>query len=729
MKKLVFELLAVVCFALICAAPGHSAAIRDSESASHGDSASSYEVVQTYDGKGFRIVQFNLAVLSHYSYILSSDGEALVVDPGRDIQAYLTFAASEGLSIKGVFLTHSHADFVAGHTEFSKLPGCRIYVNRKTGAGYAHEPLTEQSALRVGSAVVKFLETPGHTPDGMCGLVCDGERLFPAGKSFVSGESEASALSVLKPRMMFSGDTLFVGSLGRPDLMGTTTTAESLARMMFSTWNDKLAKLPDDLLVLPAHGAGSLCGAHLSDNPSSTIGAEKASNPYLKHAGNVSAFIATVLDNLPDAPQYFKHNAAMNHDGPPPVDWNAAPGPGLPPDVSLADATKTWVLDLRPAAEFASGHIPNSVNIAVRGRLETWTGIMVPWGSNLVLCGNDSETREALHRLHRVGYTAKSLTWDSWNRAGLPVSRNGMVKPADLYSQMQSGTSPLVVDVRLPAEWMALRIGTVLNIPLNRLTEIAPAKLEKSEPIVAVCNSAFRSSMAVGLLERVGFTKAMSLDGGSEAWIQAGFPTISPEGASPHTAPGTGAAAPSTPTDESEANLPDRISPPELHRMILDLPGSFELVDIRPPEMFADYALPESKSVPIDRLIGDRIFTEGRTPLVIVDRDGSLAMIAAGILSRKTSRRVKALHGGLEAFWRQIDAPGRFPIPGGPGAAPAGSIPPSLGNSSQEAPRRPSTPGVPLLLPKPAPSAPPSGNPQGAPTPAPAAPKKKSSGC
>lgn len=652
-----------LCLGLVLAQPGPALAadIKDSESASHGDEAAGYQRVQTYTHPGLRVMQFNLAVLSHYSYILVSGRDALVVDPGRDVEAYLDVAKKEGLAIRGVYLTHSHADFVAGHLELARAAGCPVHVNERSAVGYRHEPLREGLVIKVGEAEVRIIETPGHTPDGTCGVVW----------------------SQGQPRAMFSGDTLFVGSVGRPDLLEGTMSAAELAGMGFDTWTNKLSKLPDALVVLPAHGAGSLCGAHLRDEPSTTIGQERASNPYFQHRAR-STFVAAVLDGLPEAPQYFKHNAAMNRKGPELVDWKAAPR-AAPAGKDLTDPARSYVVDLRDARAFAAGHVPNSVNIGLRGRLETWVGIMVPWGSDLVLCGSAAEIGEAARRLHRVGYSGRALEFAAWEKAGLPLSRNEMIAPPALHAAIQRGDAPVVVDVRLPSEWMALRIGTVVNLPLSHLAELS-AKLDPSQPVVAVCNSAYRSSMAVGILERRGFGKASSLDGGSEAWIKAGLPVF--EAARPGASAG-GA--------KKVVRLPDRISAADLQRLVKDLPGTFDLVDIRPPEQFADYSLPGSRNADIADVISNPAYLAGAGPLVIADRDGSLAMAAGGILSQKTERQIKVLHGGVEAYWREF----RFPAAGGPvrSGAPAGA-----------APAAPATPAPP----QPAPAQP---------------PKKKSAGC
>lgn len=619
------------------------AQIKDSESASHAADDAFHQRVDTYTFPGVEVVQFNLPVLSHYSYLVVSAGEALLVDPDRDIDAYIEYARQNNLAIKGVFLTHSHADFVAGHLEVVRALQVPIYQNAASGAQYKIEPLQDGSTFRVGSATVQAITTPGHTPDGMCGLV--------------SSEGDPT------PRAILSGDTLFVGSIGRPDLLEGTMTAATLAAMSFDTWHNKLSKLPDACVVLPAHGAGSLCGAHLSDAPSSTIGGERAANPYLQKKGR-SEFIAAVLEGLPEAPQYFKHNAALNRTGPPLVDWSATP---VAAPVTQADTEpEQWLVDLRDAPAYAAGHIPYSINIALRGRLETWVGTMVPWQAPLVLIGSDAEIKEATFRLHRVGYTGQVLPFEAWTEAGLPVATSGTITPAALYQQMQDGTAPIIVDVRLPSEWMAMRIGTVVNLPISHLAELS-TKLDPNLPVVAVCNSAYRSSLAVGILQRRGFKNVASLAGGSAAWIDAGYPVFGNEPKA--------AAAP-----QRQVHIAERISPADLSRMIKDLPGTFDLVDIRPADAFADYALPGARRADLADLLDNPGYLTGAGPLIIVDRDGSLAMMAAGILSQKTKRPIKALHGGLEAFWEATELKGAVravPLPAlkAPRAAPAPASP------------------------------------------------------
>ena len=653
-----------------------TAQIKDSESASHGLEAGGHTVVDTYKFPGFKVIQFELPVLSIYSYMLISDGQALVVDPVRDIFTYLDAAKKESAKIVGVYLSHSHADFIAGHMEMVNALGCPVYQSAKSGAVYKIEPLKEGSVIHVGEATLKFIETPGHTPDGMCAV------------AYNKTQPET-------PLMMFTGDVLFVGSVGRPDLLEGTVSAAWLASSVYDAWNQKLSKLGDSVNIFPAHGAGSLCGAHLSDEPFSTIGKEKTSNPYFKSASK-REFITALLDGLPEAPQYFRHNARMNREGPPIVDWNAPLPSEIIPDMELTNSEKYYIIDLRDATDYASGHIPNAINIAVRGRLENWVGTIVPWGSEIILCGSASELKEAVFRLHRVGYTGKIITIDSWKKAGLAVRSSPSIPSRELYERMQKGDAPMIVDVRLPEEWMGLRIGQVLNLPLNRLAKMA-AQLDPSEPVVTVCNSAYRSSLAVGILERVGFQKARSLEGGSEAWIKASLPVLEgvKKGATTETAP------------KAQVKLPERISAEDLKRMLMDLPGTFDLVDIRPAVYFKDFNIPGSKNVDIGELINNPAFVTGAGPLILIDRDGSIAMAVGGILSQKTQRPIKVVYGGMTAYWSETEGMAKniTPLP----IQPVPEI-------------KSSGPAAPSIAPAPAAPAP-------QPSQEPAKPKKKSAGC
>lgn len=640
----------------------------DAEAATHGDEAATVQLVTETQQKtpDFVFRQYNLAVLSHYSYLLGSGGEAMIVDPARDISRYLKDAQELGLKITKVYLTHSHADFVAGHMELAKATGAEIFINAATQAGFPHKAVKDGDTIPLGKIRTVILSTPGHTPDGTCMAVH-----VPAAQP--------------KPELLLTGDTLFIGSVGRPDLMGEGMSAAALAEMGFYSWRDKLSKLPDAVKIFPAHGAGSLCGAHLSDKPVSTLGEQRRENVYLQHK-DLRSYVMAVIDGLPEAPQYFKHNAKMNHDGPPLVDWDAVMPAIVPPTEIVARAGKdTWLVDVRDAALFAKAHPQGAISIGIRGRFETWTGTMIPWGDPFLLVGSSDEVKEAAFRLKRIGYDspAGAIPSDAaqWKQAQLPVGSLQLVAPRELYRQKQEGTAPIIVDVRLPSEWMALRIGEVLNIPVNKLFTDSK-RLSKDMPVLTVCNSAYRSSLGASVLLKQGFKKVLNMEGGSEAWIAAGLPTLS--AVAPHGAP--------APAPARAIRLPERLAAAELKRMLMDLPGTFEIVDIRPPQQIADFSLPGAHPADIADIIANPAYLNGAVPLVIVDRDGSLAMAVGGILSQKTQRPIKVLYGGLDVWWKESGAP--LP-PSGAGLPPAPMMkaPPPM--PAAPAPAAPAAPAAP----------------------------------
>jgi rhodanese-related sulfurtransferase/glyoxylase-like metal-dependent hydrolase (beta-lactamase superfamily II) len=613
-----------------------------SADAAFGDETANIQMVKETEQKSADFVfrQYNLSVLSHYSYLIGSGGEAMVVDPARDIRRYTKDAQELGLKITRVYLTHSHADFVAGQMELTKATGAEIIVNDAAKAGYPHKSVKDGDAIAFGKVRAVIVTTPGHTPDSTCLYVH-----YPS--------------SMTNPTFVLTGDTLFIGSVGRPDLMGDGTSAAELAEMGYHSWKDKLSKLPDDTRFFPAHGAGSFCGANLSDKPVSTIGEQRKENTYLQH-NDLPSYIMAVIDGLPDAPQYFKHNSMINHDGPPLVDWEKT----TPPELSAADVAVraqkgAWLVDVRDTKSFAAGHPADAINIGIRGRFETWTGIMIPWGEPFVLVGSDDEVREAAFRLKRIGYDAPTGFlkggMDAWKQGNLPVASLNLVKPQDLYQQMQAGTAPVIVDVRFPTEWMDLRIGSVLNMPLDTLFT-SGHRLSKDMPVITVCDSGYRSSIGAAVLRKMGFKSVLNMEGGSEAWIADGLPTIS----------GRGSVAPTA----RSVSLPQRIAAAELKRMLMDLPGTFEIVDVRPPAQYADFSLSGSINANIADVIANPAYLNGAVPLVIVDRDGSLAMAVGGILSQKTQRPLKVLFGGMEAYWNESGSP-ITPASPSPASAPA----------------------------------------------------------
>jgi glyoxylase-like metal-dependent hydrolase (beta-lactamase superfamily II)/rhodanese-related sulfurtransferase len=627
-------------------------------------------------GDGWVLRQYQLGCLSHLSYLLVADGIAAVVDPQRDVEHYVHDAAALGARIRHVLLTHPHADFVAGHTELAQREGAEIAISALANAEFPHRALRDGDTIRIGSVSVEAWATPGHTPNAMTFLL-----RVPGGET--------------APAFALTGDTLFVGSIGRPDLLDVPP-----AQLAASSWQSvqRLKTLPDATVVMPAHGAGSLCGAHLSPETTSTIGREKATNPYLRMPSEAS-FVANVISHQPVAPQYFAWNVEMNRKGPPLDERSDALPPVL--DSTTAQAmlrNGAWAVDLRDQRSYAAGHVEGAINVALRGRLDTWTGIVVPFDASLVLVGNDAEVREGVFRLRRIGYDhiAGRLPADpeTWRSAGLTVRASKVVSPKQLHEAMQKGTEPLIVDVRTRDEFDELRIGDVGNIPVTDSPRFGEV-LAKDAPIVMVCNSAYRSSMAVGLAERLGFRDVASLDGGLDAWITAGLPVIGKmavtEAASTPSAPGAG-----------KLHLPEPIDALVLAKVLLDQPASYEVIDVRPAWQFAEWSIPGSKNVQPDDLAAHLDATAADARIVLVDRDGSMAFAIAGALMQaRPERTLRVLLAGLQSYHRDAVLGGTSP------------------QRAHDTPAARPTPPRPATSPAPAPT----------PAPTPAPKKKRSAGC
>ena len=642
-----FSFLVVLALVFLWVGPGRPAEeAQNAEAAARSDEAGAYQIVNTYEYPGFRLIQFHLAALAHYSYLLVSGNQALVVDPGRDVSVYLDQAKKEGARIMGVFLTHNHADFVAGHMELVRRANCPIFASATSGCAFRFQALKEGSVIEVGEALVKILVTPGHTPESICGLV-------------------ASRTNPQEPLLLLSGDTLWIGRQSRPDLIDSSTSVAALATLAFDTWNNKLQLLPDNVSIFPAHGGGSLAGLQLSNEPTSTLGVEKKANRYPENQ-NRREFVAGLLENRPEVPQYFSHNAALNKKGPPLVDWEKPTAPAII-SRTVMDPKQVYVVDLRAAPEYAAGHIPNAINIGLKGRFEAWVGTIVPWNAALALYGSPEALDEASTRLQRVGYTAKAITPEAWERAKLPLAKSELIKPGDLKARLKGDDSPLVVDVRAHSEAAAQGLGQALNLPLIQLSALAPEQLDPAQAVVTLADSTYYASLAASLLERLGFKKVASLDGGSDTWTEAGL-TVT--GTEPPAAKPKAAAPAHLP--KRVVRLPQRISAADLKRTLDDLPGTYDLVDIRPPQAFAEFNIPGSVNADVVEVMQNPSYLKGTGPLILVDRDGSLAMAVGGVLSQKTWRPIKVLHGGLESYVRELGLKtgGQVPPPGAsPGKA------------------------------------------------------------
>jgi hydroxyacylglutathione hydrolase len=336
-------------------------------------------------------------------------------------------------------------------------------------------------------------------------------------------------------------------------------------------------------------------------------------------------------------------------------------------------------VDVRSPQEYAAGHVPNAVNIGLEGEMEAWVGALVPLNANLVLYGSRAEVQEGAVRLQRVGFPARAITPEAWEKGRLPLAKSECLKPEDLKERLQGEESPMVVDVGDREECATgAAVGRLLKLPLLKLGHLAPSELDPGQPVVAVGDSPGRASLAVGLLERLGFKKAGCLDGGRDSFAQAGLPAGRQEdqAAKPQ--------AESSPRHllRRVVRLPQRISPADLKRSLEDLPGTFDIVDIRPPEAFGEFNLPGSINVDVAEVMQNALYLRGAGPLILVDRDGSLAMAVGGVLSQKTWRPVKVLHGGLEAYTREFGL--KLPAPPPAGPEPPVKAPPAPGAAGEK---------------------------------------------
>jgi hydroxyacylglutathione hydrolase len=621
---------------------------QDAERGTHSGDSATPRASFEQRGDDHLLRQYQLGCLSLLSYLLVSGGEAVIVDPQRDVDHYIRDLEALGARLVWILLTHPHADFVAGHTELAHRTGARIAISEDARAGFAHEALADAAVLPVGTIHLEHWKTPGHTLDCSTFVVRAGGR----------------------PRYAFTGDTLFIGSIGRPDLLDRPPA--ELAALSYRSVQ-KLLTLPDDVLILPAHGAGSLCGAHLSPETVATLGAEKQTNPYLRMRSEAS-FISSVISHKVIVPDYFRFNVDLNRKGPPLVERE----PGLPPRLD-AEALRRhhagggYFVDLRDQAVYARAHVRGALNISLRGRLDTWTGSVVPFDAPLVLVGREAEVREGAFRLRRIGLD-RTAGWvdddpDSWRAAGLPVTRSTLLAPGELAGLLRERKEPILIDVRTAEEFEDLRLADGGNIPVTESGRFGTT-LDKGRPVVMLCNSAYRSSLAVGLAERQGFELVGSLDGGLDAWIQAGLP-IHGRLAS-QVRPASPVAAPDP---EAAILLPEPLEPATLARALMDQPGNYAVLDLRPAWQFAAWSLPGSQSAPAESLVARVAAVPPGKRLVLVDRDGTTAFAAAGaLLARDPSRPVRVLVGGLARYHDEMLL-GAPPPAAGMGTAPASPLP------------------------------------------------------
>ncbi len=446
--------------------------------------------------------QFYLGCLAQASYMIGDGGEAAVVDPKRDVDEYLEEAEKQGLRIRHVIETHLHADFVSGHRELAARTGAKIYFGAKAGATFDHVPVREGDEIRMGSVALRFLETPGHTPESVSVVVVDQSK----------GE---------QPEAVLTGDTLFIGDVGRPDLLGARMSAEELAGLLYDSLHGKLLALPDSTRVYPAHGAGSLCGRNISNETSSTIGEQRRFNYALKPIAK-EEFVRMMTADLPEAPAYFSRDVAINREGAPGLAELPEPQALSANEVAKRQGEGAIVLDTRPAAGYGTAHVPGSLHIGLSGQFASWAGALIPAETPIVLVAEDPErVSEARTRLARVGlenvagYLEDGIP--AWEAAGRPLASTEQIAVDELHDRLREGAAVSVLDVRRPMEWEAGHIVQARHLPLSELAPRA-GELEKTTPLAVVCASGYRSSIATSLLERQGFRRLSNVVGGMNAW-------------------------------------------------------------------------------------------------------------------------------------------------------------------------------------------------------------------
>jgi hydroxyacylglutathione hydrolase len=453
--------------------------------------------------------QYYLGCLAHASYLIADEpsGTAAVVDPQRDVEQYLEDAGRLGCRIGHVFLTHFHADFVAGHLELREREGAVIHLGARARAEYSFTAMADGDSVQLGDVRLTVLETPGHSPESISILVSD------------PGEP-------VDPYAVLSGDTLFIGDVGRPDLRGALGwSAAELGGMLYDSLHGKLARLPDDTLVYPAHGAGSLCGKKLSTDTVSTIGIQRAYN-YALAPMSRDRFIETVTADLPDAPAYFTYDAVLNARERPTLEQ--ALERELHPLTLLQtlelQAGGAQVLDTRDGAKFDAAHLKGSVNVGLGGSYATWCGTILDPEKPIVLIAEPGREVEAATRLGRIafdtvaGYLAGGM--ESLSETPDLIDRIERITAGSLAERLDSPAPPLLVDVRAPSEWEQERIDAAVNVPLSRLPERLQS-LPRDRQIVVHCASGYRSAIAAGLLQGAGFATVADLVGGLGAWSSA----------------------------------------------------------------------------------------------------------------------------------------------------------------------------------------------------------------
>ncbi len=457
--------------------------------------------------------QYYLGCLAHASYLVADEDSrtAAVVDPQRDIDLYVADARDQGVEIRHVLLTHFHADFLAGHLELRNRAGAQIYLGSRAKAEYAFTPVHNGAVLEFGSVRLRILETPGHSPESISIVIYDLKQ------------------DDVKPHAVLTGDTLFIGDVGRPDLRAALGfSAEELASLLYDSLHEKLLGLPDETLVYPAHGAGSLCGKSLSAETVSTIGVQRQYN-YALQPMSKAEFLQIVTAEQPEAPPYFTFDAILNTKEHPTLEQTL--DQVLKPiplgEVLARMDSGAQVLDVRDPAEFSAGHLAGSINIGLGGQFASWAGTVLDREQPILLVASPGQEKQAATRLGRIGFDHVAGYLDLGMAALEPrperVGRTPRVAATALAEQMASSLPPLLLDVRTERERKDKFIENSLHIPLNHLQQRI-RELAQDQPLVVHCAAGYRSAIAASIIKRDRNLNVSELLGGISAWEKSGLP-------------------------------------------------------------------------------------------------------------------------------------------------------------------------------------------------------------
>jgi hydroxyacylglutathione hydrolase len=453
------------------------------------------------------IQQLYTNCLAEAAYYIESDGEAAIIDPLRETDPYINLANERGTSIKYVFETHFHADFVSGHIDLANKVDAIIVYGPEANTSYTVYNAKDNEEFKLGKLTIKVLHTPGHTPESSCYLLLDEDQ---------------------KPHAIFTGDTLFVGDVGRPDLLDGVMTSEALASMMYDSLNKKIKTLPDHVIVYPAHGPGSACGKNIGKETFSTIGEQKKFNYALKEMTR-EAFIEKVTDGILPPPQYFFEDARINKNGYDPIEkvisTNSKP-------LSVEQAKQALkegalILDTRNADDFEKGFIASAVNIGLNGQFAVWVGTLVDIHKPIVLVTEAGKEEESVLRLARVGYErVVGYIKDGVNAWDEELEKVKSITATEMKTELEKGVQ--VIDVRKPGEWNVAHVKGAIFLPLADF----PSNLEninKEKSYIVHCGGGYRSMTAISIMKNKGFKNLTNVYGGFGAMQSAGLPIVTEE--------------------------------------------------------------------------------------------------------------------------------------------------------------------------------------------------------